>query len=121
MIVVHGIPNCDSVRRAVRWLDAAALAHRLRDLRAEPPKAAEIARWADAVGWERLLNRRGTTGRRLPDAQRERLNEGAALTLMAAHPLLIKRPVIEWSDRVTVGVNAESWSDAARVLAKEAG
>ena len=110
MITVHGIRNCDSVRAARRWLKARGVAHELRDLRADPPGEAELARWADAVGWERLLNRRGTTWRALPAGERDGLDQAAALRLMTADPLLVKRPVVNWGGRVTVGVDEEAWA-----------
>ena len=110
MIVVHGIPGCDSVRAARRWLKARGVAHELRDLRADPPGEAELARWAEAVRWERLLNRRGATWRGLPAAEREGVDEAAALRLMAAHPLLVKRPVVDWGGRVTVGMDEGEWA-----------
>ena len=112
MIVVHGIPNCDSVRAALRWLKGEGLDHRPRDLRAEPPTRAEVRRWADAVGWERLLNRRGATWRGLSEPQRDGLDGARAVTLMTAHPLLIKRPVIDWGDALTVGVDEAAWEQA---------
>ena len=110
MIVVHGIPNCDSVRRGRAWLAERGLDHRLRDLRAEPPEEAEVRRWADAVGWERLLNRRGTTWRGLSEAERAGVDEGGAMALMIAHPLLVKRPVIDWGRALTVGVDEDAWA-----------
>ena len=111
MIVVHGIPNCDSVRRARAWLTERGLDHRLRDLRAEPPEEAEVRRWAEAVGWERLLNRRGTTWRGLAEIERAGVDEGGAVALLAAHPLLVKRPVIDWGTAVTVGVDERVWEE----------
>ncbi len=113
MIVVHGIPNCDSVRAARRWLTERGLDHRLRDLRADPQALAEVSGWAAAIGWERLLNRRGATWRALSPATREGLDEATALALMAAHPLLIRRPVIDWGDGLTVGVDETSWEERA--------
>lgn len=116
MIVVHGIPNCDSVRRARAWLKERGLDHLLRDLRTEPPEEAEVRRWADAVGWERLLNRRGTTWRGLPEAVRAGVDGKAVVPLMATHPLLIKRPVIDWDGGLTVGVDEGVWEWASGQL-----
>lgn len=110
MIVVHGIPNCDSVRTARRWLKERGIAHEVRDLRADPPGSEEVRSWADAVDWERLLNRRGATWRTLPPAEREGVDEAGAVTLMVSHPLLIKRPVIDWGDDLTVGMDEEGWT-----------
>ena len=110
MIVVHGIPNCDSVRAARRWLREHGVVHEVRDLRGDPPGKGELTCWVEAVGWERLLNRRGTTWRGLSADQRDAVDEAAAIRLMAAHPLLVKRPVIDWGERVTVGVDEGEWA-----------
>ncbi|WP_118856259.1 arsenate reductase [Sphingomonas mesophila] len=101
MITVHGIPNCDSVKKA----RAALGEHRFRDFKKEPPTAGELERWADAVGWEALLNRRGTTFRGLAESDKAGIDRAKALALMLAHPSLIKRPVVEdGSGGVTVGL-----------------
>lgn len=103
MPTLHGIPNCDSVRKARAWFEARGVDYRFRDFKKEPPGAEEVARWADAVGWEVLLNRRGTTFRGLGEAEKAGIDRGKALLLMAAHPSLIKRPVVEGPGQVTVG------------------
>ena len=105
-VTLHGIPNCDTVKKARAWLDAQGVAHRFRDFKKAPPSAQELARWADAVGWERLLNRRGTTFRALGEGDKAGLDRAKALRLMEAHPSLIKRPVIEREGGVTVGWDA---------------
>ena len=109
VIVVHGIPNCDSVRATRRWLTERGVDHATRDLRTDPPTTGEVSDWAAAVGWERLLNRRGTTWRTLSRDMREGLDEAAAVALMITHPLLIKRPVINWGDGPIVGVDEAEW------------
>ena len=104
MITLHGIPNCDTVKKARAWLAAGGVDHRFRDFKREPPGEAEIGRWADAVGWEVLLNRRGTTFRGLGDAEKADIDRAKALALMGAQPSLIKRPVVEdGTGQVTVG------------------
>jgi Spx/MgsR family transcriptional regulator len=109
MITLHGIPNCDTVKKARAWLDARGAGYRFRDFKKEPPSGAELERWAEAVGWEALLNRRGTTFRGLSEADKQGIDQAKALRLMEAQPSLIKRPVVEDEDgRVTVG-----FSDAA--------
>lgn len=110
MTTLHGIPNCDTVKRARAALPGAAF----RDFKKDPPAVDELARWADAVGWEALLNRRGTTFRGLADADKQDLDRARALALMAAHPSLIKRPVAEWADgSVTVGFDAAAFAARA--------
>ena len=103
MIALHGIPNCDTVRKARAWLDGRGVGYRFRDFKKEPPGAAELAAWADAVGWEALLNRRGTTFRGLSEQDRAGIDRDKALRLMAAQPSLIKRPVVTDGGRVSVG------------------
>ena len=88
----------------VAWLDARGLDYRFRDFKKAPPTEDELARWADAVGWEALLNRRGTTFRGLAEADRLDIDRAKALQLMQASPSLIKRPVVEdETGAVTVG------------------
>lgn len=105
MLTLHGIANCDTVKKARAALSGAAF----RDFKKVPPSPDELARWADAVGWEALLNRKGTTFRALPEADKAGIDRAGALALMQAQPSLIKRPVIEEGARVTVG-----WGPDAR-------
>ncbi|MEK9724146.1 MAG: arsenate reductase [Rhodospirillaceae bacterium] len=107
MITVYGLKNCDTCRKALKWLAAEDIAHAFRDVRADGVTAADVGRWADAVGWETLLNRRGTTWRGLPDGDIADVDAAKALTLMAAHPALIKRPVFQKGDAVVVGFKAD--------------
>ncbi len=107
MIVMHGLKNCDTCRKALKWLAAEARDHRFHDLRADGLDAATLDRWTAAVGWETLLNRRGTTWRKLPEAETTEIDEARAKALMLTHPALIKRPVFETADgRIIVGFKA---------------
>jgi arsenate reductase len=106
MIDLYGIPNCDTVKKARSWLDSRGVAYRFHDFKKEPPSADRLSGWAESVGWDVLLNRRGTTFRGLAESDKTDLDEAKAIRLMAAHPSLIKRPVIERDGVVTVG-----WSD----------
>jgi len=99
MIVVHGLKNCDTCRKAVRWLDTTGQAARLRDFRSEPPATAEIETWLAAIGSDKLVNRRSTTWRTLPETDREQ----APVHLLEQHPTLIKRPVIEAEGKLYCG------------------
>lgn len=103
MLKVYGLKNCDTCRKAVKWLDAAGIAHEFRDLRKDGVAKADVGRWAAAVGWEVLLNKAGTTWRGLADADRHDLDEGKAVALMAAHVALMKRPIFDTGDDVMVG------------------
>lgn len=105
--VVYGIANCDTVRAARRALTAQGLEHRFHDVRKEGLDPQTLDRWIAAVGWEALLNRRGTTWRRLPAAEREGIDALRARMLMLREPTLIRRPVIEQDGTVRVGWKAE--------------
>jgi arsenate reductase len=109
LITVYGLKNCDTCRKALKWLKAEGVEHRFHDVRANGVSRADIAGWAAKAGWETLLNRRGTTWRGLPEADKTNVDEAKAVTLMAAHPALIKRPVFEIDGAVAVG-----FDDAAR-------
>lgn len=103
MFKVYGLKNCDTCRKAVKWLDAEGIAHEFRDLRKDGVAKADVSRWAAAVGWEVLLNKAGTTWRGLADADRRDLDEGKAVALMTAHVALMKRPIFDAGGDVTVG------------------
>jgi len=114
MIRLSGIPNCDSVKKARAWLDERAIAYAFHDYKKEGADPARLAQWVAAKGWETLLNRRGTTFRKLPEDDREGLDEGRAIALMKANPSAIKRPVVEHPGGLLVGFDAAEWG---RVLA----
>ena len=106
MITVTGLKNCDTCRNAMKWLKAEGVEAKLHDLRADGLDGAALDRWIAAVGWETLLNRRGTTWRGLSDADKADVDGAKARALMLAHPALIKRPVFEMEGRVLVGMDA---------------
>jgi len=103
MTVLYGIRNCDTVKKARRWLDAAGVDYRFHDLRADGLQREMLERWNRALGWELLLNRRGTTWRKLPEAVQAGIDEARALDLMMEQPALIKRPVVEHREGFMVG------------------
>ena len=113
-IDIYGIPNCNTVRKARKWLDGQGLDYAFHDYKKEGVDAEALEHWADRVGWEVLLNRRGTTWRKLDESEREGVDRDRALALMAEHPSLIKRPVAtrEDSDRVLVGFAESEWENA---------
>ncbi|HEV7290021.1 ArsC family reductase [Sphingomonas sp.] len=111
-IEVYGIPNCDTVKKARTWLDANGIAYAFHDYKKEGADPARLAKWAEAVGWEPLLNRAGTTFRKLDEADRADIDAPKALALMAAHPSLIKRPVVEYRGGLLVGFKPELWAAA---------
>jgi len=111
MIVVHGIPNCDTVKKARAWLAEHGVAHRFHDFRKEGVPAERIDDWLNLIGWERLVNRKGTTWRRLEPATQQAVQDAAsARALMLREPSVIKRPVVDWADgRASVGFDAADW------------
>ncbi|RIY02535.1 arsenate reductase [Aureimonas flava] len=113
-LTLHGIRNCDTVKRARAWLDERAIAHRFRDFKTEAPDEAALRRWCAAAGWERLLNRAGNTFRRLPEAERVDLDEDRAIALMLAHPSAIRRPVVEADETILVGFRPDEFERALR-------
>ena len=115
MITLYGIPNCDTVKKARAWLAEHGKSHAFHDFKKHGVPAAELARWADAVGWESLLNRKCTTWRQLTaEAQGAVHDSDSAQALMQAHTSVIKRPVVDWGDgQLTVGFNPQIWEKRA--------
>ena len=109
--IVYGIPNCDTVKKARTWLAAQGLEAPFHDFKKQGVPEAELNTWLAAVGWETLLNRKGTTWRKLDAAVQAQVTDSAtAKAVMQAHASTIKRPVIVWpSGKVTVGFTPEQW------------
>lgn len=106
-MIFHGLKTCDTCRKARKELDAAGVDYTYKDVRADGVSAAEVTRWAKAVGWEKLLNKSSTTWRNLDDADKEGLDEAKAIQLLTDNPTLIKRPIIENETQVFVGWKAD--------------
>ena len=111
-MILHGIPNCDTVKRARAWLTARGVAHDFHDFKRQGVPVEALARWIDALGHERLLNRQGTTWRKLDDGEKAQAAEAAgARALMRTQPSVIRRPVVQWPDgAVTAGFDADDWA-----------
>jgi Spx/MgsR family transcriptional regulator len=107
MLMVYGIKNCDTVRKALKWLDAQGIHYVFHDLRADGLTADKVKRWVDALGWESVLNRASATWRKLPDADKESLDALTATHLMVRCPTLVKRPVFEGKRLVLNGFSDE--------------
>ena len=107
MITVYGLKNCDTCRKALKWLEMRGMEHKFHDLRADSISKAQIEKFAAAAGWEKLLNKASTTWRALDDAEKEGVTEKKAIALMAAHPALIKRPVFDLGGTYIVGFRDE--------------
>lgn len=112
MTTLHGIPNCDTVKRAGAWLAEHGRDVAFHDFKKAGVPAARLDAWIAALGWERLVNRAGTTWRQLPEAERAVVVDAAsARALMLRQPSVIKRPVVDWSDgSVTVGFDPAEWT-----------
>lgn len=113
----YGIPNCDTVKKARTWLDAQGIPYVFHNYKTEGVDAALLARWVDRVGWEVLLNKAGTTFRKLPDAEKQGIDAKKAQALMIANPSIIKRPVVELTDGLIVGFSPDRYAQALGVRA----
>ncbi len=109
MTTLYGISNCDTVRKARRWLDEHGVAYRFHDLRKDGLDDVLLAGWIEQLGWETLLNRRSTTWRKLPAAAREHIDRGSASRLMLEQPSIIRRPVLARGKRLHVGFSADDY------------
>lgn len=111
-VTLHGIRNCDTMKKAQVWLRDRGIAYAFHDYRTAGVEAAMLRRWAGQVGWELLLNRSGTTFRGLPEADKQDLDADKAIALMLAHPALIKRPVLDRDGALLVGFKPDVWAAA---------
>ena len=109
---LYGIPNCDTVKKARVWLKDAGIPHEFHDYKKAGIDEARLRRWAGEAGWEQLLNRSGTTFRKLPDADKAGLDEDKAIALMLAQPSMIRRPVVEADGALLVGFDPDKWAAA---------
>ena len=106
-VTIYGIRNCDTMKKARAWLDARGVAYRFHDYKAEGIDAASLTRFVDALGWEAVLNRAGTTFRALPAADKQDLDAARAIALMQAQPSMIKRPILDRDGALTAGFKPE--------------
>ena len=111
-ITLYGIKNCDTMTKARTWLDAAGVTYAFHDYKTQGITPAMLQSWVSALGWEALLNRAGTTFRKLPDAEKQGLDAGKAVALMLAQPSMIKRPVLDRDGRLTLGFSPETYTRA---------
>lgn len=108
-ITLYGIKNCDTVRKARRWLDSHAIAYHYHDFRDDGLTLDTIHRWLTRSSAEQLLNKRSTTWKQLDDATRDQLADTAIPALLAAHPTLVKRPVLDSGGELTIGFSDTGW------------
>jgi Spx/MgsR family transcriptional regulator len=111
---MFGIRNCETIKKARGWLDAASVAYAFHDYKTEGIDAGHLHNWIDRVGWEVLLNRPGTTFRKLPEADRADIDADKAVALMLAQPSMIKRPVLDTGETLLVGFKPERYEAAGQ-------
>ncbi|RAI30423.1 ArsC family reductase [Rhodoplanes serenus] len=113
-VTLYGIKACDTMKKARAWLDQHGVAYEFHDYKSRGIDAARLRAWAAVVGWETLLNRAGTTFRKLADADKANLDEDQAIALMAAQPSMIKRPVLDIGGTLLVGFSPQNYAAALR-------
>jgi arsenate reductase (glutaredoxin) len=111
-ITLYGIPNCDTVKKARVWLDGRGIAYVFHDYKKAGADGTKLAAWCDATGWETILNRAGTTFKKLPDTDKADMTQAKAIALMLAQPSMIKRPVVEGAKTLLVGFKLPEWEAA---------
>lgn len=114
MLTIYGIRNCDTMKKAFTWLDQAGIAYQFHDYKKEGAPEPALKRWIDELGWENVLNRRGTTWRKLPEADRQRMDATRALRAATENPSLIRRPVLEQGTILLLGFDVAQWQAALR-------
>ena len=108
--ILYGIPTCDTVKKARRWLDERGVAYQFHDYKKSGIDGPRLERWVAQAGWEKVLNRAGTTFRKLDETEKAGLDADKAVHLMLAQPSMIKRPVLEYPGGLLIGFKPEEWS-----------
>ena len=108
-VIIYGIKNCDTMKKARAWLDKRGIDYRFHDYKTAGIERKKLEGWTKQIGWEPLLNRAGTTFRKLPEKEREEVSEKKAIALMLAQPSMIKRPVLEANGKLLVGFKPEMY------------
>ena len=109
-VTIHGIKACDTMHKARAWLDGRGVGYAFHDYKTQGAARSLLEGWAQHVGWEVLLNRAGTTFRKLPDADKQGLTEAKAIALMTSQPSMIKRPVLDVDGKLIVGFKPEVYA-----------
>jgi arsenate reductase (glutaredoxin) len=110
--ILYGIPNCDTVKKARSWLDAHTIAYVFHDYKKSGMDAVTLTRWCDVLGWEMVLNRAGTTFKKLAEADKTNLTQDKAIQLMLAQPSMIKRPMMDDNNQLIPGFKPEQYEKA---------
>lgn len=109
VVTIYGIRNCDTMKKAFAWLDGRSVAYAFHDYRKNGVERSDVERWCAAAGWEKVLNRAGTTFRKLPDEEKADLDQAKAIALMLAQPSMIKRPVLDIDGAIEIGFKPERY------------
>jgi arsenate reductase (glutaredoxin) len=109
-VTIYGIRNCDTMKKAFAWLDGHAVAYEFHDYKKLGVSKAQLTGWCQAAGWETVLNRAGTSFRKLPDAAKRNLTQAKAIALMLSNPSLIKRPILETGTALEIGFKPERYA-----------
>ena len=112
VVTIYGIKNCDTMKKAFAWLEDHGVPYAFHDYKAKGADKAMLQRWCKQATWETLLNRAGTTFRKLPEKDKRNLDEAKAIALMLAQPSMIKRPVLDIGGKIVVGFKPEIYADA---------
>jgi len=118
---IYGIKNCDTMKKACSWLDDRRISYDFHDYKIAGVSKDKLKNWVEELGWETLLNRVGTTFRKLPESEKEGLNERKALALMLAQPSMIKRPVLELGGKLLVGFKPDVYAKEVTAPGKSRG
>ncbi len=111
MVTVFGIRNCDTIKKARRWLDGHGVEYRFHDVRTDGLSRVQLESWEQELGWENLLNRRGTTWRKLPDSVRDGIDRRLAVKLMLEQPAMIRRPLLDLDNTLYLGFSEATWNE----------
>jgi arsenate reductase len=109
-VTIYGIKACNTMKKAFTWLDGHGVAYEFHDYKKAGATMALLGQWCDAAGWQTVLNRAGTTFRKLPDADKQGLTQDKAITLMAGQPSMIKRPVLAADGKLEIGFKPERYA-----------
>ncbi len=110
MLTLYGIRNCDTVKKARRWLDEQGLDYQFHDFKKDGLSDELLAHWEQTIDWDALINRRGTTWRKLPESVRDNITAQTARDVMIDNPSFIKRTVVDHNGQISVGFNADDWA-----------
>jgi arsenate reductase len=113
-LTVFGIKNCDTMKKAMKWLDDNGVAYYFYDYKKEGVPEQRLRQWLEALGWETVINKRGTTWRKLDDAVKESMNTEKSITLAMENPSVVKRPILQSNDFILAGFKADEWENTLK-------